>query len=55
MTGATRRCGQPEKPLTEMKPEGQSDLIAARFAAELFMIRCAGFSWARWQLMNNCE
>jgi hypothetical protein len=49
----TRRCGQPEEPITEMKPKGQSDTVAARFAAKLFTIRAAAFSRARWQPMNN--
>jgi hypothetical protein len=36
-----------------MKPKGQSDTVAARFAAKLFTIGCAGFPMARSQIMNN--
>jgi hypothetical protein len=41
------------KPIPEMKPKGQSDTVAARFAAKLFTTCGASFPKARWQLMNN--
>jgi hypothetical protein len=36
-----------------MTTNGQSDIVAARFAAKLFTTCPASFPKARWQLMNN--
>jgi hypothetical protein len=36
-----------------MKPNGQSDTVAARFAAKLFTTCGASFPNARCQFMNN--
>jgi hypothetical protein len=36
-----------------MKPKGQSDAVAARFAAKLFTTCGASVPEARWQFMNN--
>jgi len=44
MAGLTRRGGKPVEPVTKMKPEGQSDMVTARFAAKLFTVGTAGAS-----------